>query len=174
MLSRNIDTLQNNQDIAVYTEPVIKEDRHTLYGFIEKIDHFWFIELNKISGVGARFSLSILDNIPGENLYDTLYNKDEKTLTLANGVGKKLAQRIIMDLGAKITNKTFYTRIPNIGDVSPSKSSDFMVKSEANQALLGMGFDDHKIKIALDSTYEDNISLEDLIVKSLQILNTES
>ena len=87
---------------TVFIETVVREDAFLLYGFLSTADRDWFRLLLKVKNVGARVALGILSSLPPENLSNAIAANDRNALTLAPGVGPKLAERIISELKDKV------------------------------------------------------------------------
>ena len=87
-----------------WTELQVREDSMTLYGFLKREDQLWFRLLREVQGVGAKAALSILQVCPPDRLKFALAAQDKASLTQADGVGPKLATRIVTELKDKAAN----------------------------------------------------------------------
>ena len=81
----------------------VREDAHELFGFATREEKLLFLDLDKVKGVGPQHALSILSSAPVEELHRAITAGDIKTLTRAKGVGKKLAQRIVLELKGELS-----------------------------------------------------------------------
>ena len=89
-------------DVALFTHLAVREDAMTLYGFLSQEEHALFLRLIGVSGIGPKAALAILSVVSPEQLTLAVMTQDDKTITMAQGVGKKLAQRIILELKDKL------------------------------------------------------------------------
>jgi Holliday junction DNA helicase RuvA len=120
---------------------IIKEDGHFLYGFYDKNEKDWFVRLTKVSGVGAKFAISILSTFDTDSLYDIIISGDEKSLTRASGVGAKLASRIVNEMQAGIAkiSKLSNTAVKN--NSNKEQNSSLSIAAEAVEVCVALGFE---------------------------------
>lgn len=97
-------------------ETVVREDSITLFGFVEPIEKEWFITLTKVQGVGAKVGLSILSALSVNQLRQAVSAQDKNMFTMANGVGPKLAARIVTELKDKIVTVPMAQVAGNLND----------------------------------------------------------
>lgn len=143
-----------NEKVTIYTQQIVREDFIGLYGFLTKEEINMFNILLTINGVGAKAALSLLSICSVENLQYAIINNDEKTIIRAPGIGRKIAQRIILELKDKI-------KIQNTGDnkTDISEINDNSNKlNEALSALISLGYSEKEARGALK-----NVSPEDTI-----------
>jgi len=147
-----------------YTYLSVKEDSHTLFGFLDKKERECFILLLSVSGVGASTARMVLSSINPDELEKVIVTEDVNALKSVKGIGLKSAQRIIIDLKDKINNNTSI-----ISDATSSKS---IIKQETLYALEKLGFPLKKTTKIVDSiTYENpNLSVEEVIKMALKNL----
>ena len=96
-----LSTLEKIRDLptlSFFIETVVKEDSITLYGFTSPLEQTWFRLLRTVQGVGARVALTLLSSFSPAVLYDIILEEDKSTLTKADGIGAKLALRVITEL----------------------------------------------------------------------------
>ncbi|BAK81291.1 Holliday junction branch migration protein RuvA [Candidatus Arthromitus sp. SFB-rat-Yit] len=134
-----------DKKIKLYVEQIVREDFIGLYGFINHDELDMFLKLINISGIGAKAALSILSINTVDTLKEAIYYSDESMLMKANGVGKKTAQRIILELKDKIVLGS-YDKVSEI--IVDHKSNDIL--SESKEALLSLGFDDKSVNKVLN------------------------
>lgn len=113
----------------LFVDLVIREDAHTLYGFSSPQERDFFRLLQQVSGIGPRVALNILSHAPSHELASILFQKDTKSLASIPGIGKKLAERLVVELHERTTD--FLT-----SEVSNSPSS----AQGAIHALQTLGF----------------------------------
>lgn len=145
-----------------YIFDYIKEDLFELYGFITKQEKHSFELLISISGVGPKAAISILSSTTPELFAMAVMNDDVKVLTSAPGIGKKIAQRVILELKDKISTD------PTLGEITiPSVTESVISDSnELNNAIKGLsvlGYGNDEIKAALRGVDLEGKSAEDII-----------
>ncbi len=124
--------LPNDENILLYTHLAVREDAHTLYGFISKMEREMFRLLISVSGVGASTARTMLSSMTAQEIQQAIANEDVKVIQSAKGIGAKTAQRLIVDLKDKVI-KTF-----DINEVVVIESNTN--KDEALSALEVLGF----------------------------------
>lgn len=100
--AKTLARLHVGEGASVLTEMVVREDSITLFGFASALEKEWFITLTKVQGVGAKVCLSILSALTPLQLAQAISAQDKASFTRANGVGPKLAARIVTELKDKI------------------------------------------------------------------------
>lgn len=155
---------KTNEMVLLYLQQIVREDFIGLYGFLSKDELNMFNLLLTINGIGAKASLSLLSISTIDNLKYAILTGDEKTLTKAPGVGKKTAQRIILELKDKIELEDF---IKDTGDVSKQNANRNM--DEALEALVSLGYSEKEAEQALKMAPAEE-SLENIIKNCLKYL----
>ena len=155
-----------NENVRLYVEQVVRQDFIGLYGFIDKQELEMFLKLININGIGAKAALSLLSVNTVDTLKKAICCSDETILMKASGVGKKSAQRIILELKDK--------KFDNNQEIMDEKYDiDTSYKSlEATQALLSLGFEEKHINVVLLEVMERfrDESLEFIIKECLKNL----
>lgn len=149
-------------EIRLYTSMVVREDDMSLYGFSEKDSLSMFRKLMTVSGVGAKAALAVLSAMPFSELTKAIVFEDVAKLTTANGIGKKTAQRIVLDLKDKIES---------FGDVSFASDLDVTsgsAKEEAIAALVALGYSKSEAMMSIVGIKEANLTAEEYIKKALK------
>lgn len=143
--------LLNVQDAFLYIAHVVKEDSQTLYGFLTKLQREIFYLLNTVSGIGAKTAIAVLSHLNIENLHFAITNSDIKSLSSAPGIGKKTAERIIVELKDKFKNLD--TKFLDVNSFRPDSTA-----MDAIAALMNLGYSPTQarkaVKIVLDSSKE--------------------
>jgi Holliday junction DNA helicase RuvA len=124
--------LRGEEQITIYTHLQVKEDSHTLYGFMEKAERLVFRQLLSVSGIGANTARMMLSSLTPEQVVEAISTEDLDTIQSVKGIGKKTAQRVILDLKDKMRSSEEYSEIVN----TPSNSN----KEEALSALETLGY----------------------------------
>ena len=109
--------LPDTENIKLYTFLQIKEDAHTLFGFVEKAERELFKLLISVSGVGAGTARTMLSSIPPQQIIHAIANNDVATVQSIKGIGAKTAQRVILDLKDKVL------KVYNLEEVSAVESN---------------------------------------------------
>ena len=146
------------------THLVVREDQHTLYGFATEEERKLFRALIKISGVGAKLAITILSGTNVTGFIQSVVNEDVDALMHLPGIGKKTAERLVVEMKDKISD---ISDDQNHFDQPPKNSA----VSEAVNALVNLGYKNKDAKNILDKIDSDNLSVEELIRKALKSLN---
>lgn len=148
-----------------YTYLSIKEDSHSLFGFLDKRERECFILLLSVSGVGASTARMILSSLNPDELERVIANEDVNSLKSIKGIGLKSAQRIIIDLRDKISSTS-------IDSIDQAKSNQNVVYKESIYALEKLGFPIKKTNKIIDNITRENpdFSVEEVIKKALRNL----
>ena len=158
--------LKLNQQTRLYITESIREDAHDLYGFSSKEEQRCYDLLTSVNGVGPKAAMSILASGP-QNFTLAVMTGDEKMLTAAQGVGKKIAQRIILELKEKIGGASMELDF-TAGPVSaaPAQQGNAAL---ANAALQELGYSPAEIAQALKGV-DPKASTEDMIRHALRAM----
>jgi len=124
--------IKDSEALMLYTYLQIKEDAHTLYGFVEKLEREIFKLLISVSGIGANTARNMLSYIHPKDLVHAIAHEDVKTIQSIKGIGLKTAQRVIIDLKEKIV------KIYEINEISTPQNNTNA--EEALSALEVLGF----------------------------------
>ncbi|WP_234119374.1 Holliday junction branch migration protein RuvA [Clostridium hydrogenum] len=158
------------EEVFVYLNQIVREDFIGLYGFFTKEELEMFNKLLTISGVGAKAALSLLSICSVEKLKCAIVNEDEKTITKAAGVGKKMAQRIILELKDKIDlGEISLEELENSNLTYVEDSENAKKMSEANAALISLGYSEKEAEKALNIV-DKNDTIENIIKSCLKFL----
>lgn len=155
-----------NEEVLIYIHQIVREDFIGLFGFLTKEELAMFNLLLGINGVGTKASLSLLSISNVTNLKYAIVSGDEKTLERAPGIGKKTAQRIILELRDKVKDSTFDNIKNNNLDTEQLKEVNVV---EALGALVSLGYSEKEAQNALDNV-DKNDSLENIIKNCLRYL----
>ncbi len=163
-------SLQTFQKIGSEGEPVelltylhVREDALQLYGFSQEEERDAFRKLINVSGIGPRLALTILSGLSLDEFRRAVVTEDYEVLTRIPGVGKKTAQRVVLELKEKITVSAII--MPQMG------VSDKEKFNEAMKALITLGYKQPEAKNVIESVlkkYGNEISLEEIIKFALQ------
>ena len=166
--NNTISGLKKGEKAKLYTHLYVREDIFELYGFLTHGELNCFRLLISISGVGPTAALSILSVSTPEMLAASIITGDEKTLTAAQGIGKKLAQRIILEMKGKLEKEYgvdagMLSQIREQGIQKPVNRAE-----EAAAALSVLGYSSTEISSALKDIDVANLTLEQIIRSALK------
>ena len=154
---------KTGDEIRLYTAMIVREDDISLYGFSEKDSLAMFRKLMTVSGVGAKAALAVLSAMPFSELTKAIAFEDVAKLTTANGVGKKTAQRIVLDLKDKVGAFDAMTSFGSDADILLGSA-----KEEAILALITLGYSKSEATMALVGIRENDLTAEEYIKRALK------
>lgn len=129
------------EEASLFIETHVREDHIHLFGFATKREHEWFLLLQSVQGVGAKVALAILSVLTPDALSNAIAAKDAKSVTHANGVGPKLAQRIVNELKDKVAKFTFSIAPVQAASAAPiALPGDDALVEDAISALTNLGY----------------------------------
>lgn len=152
--------------VKINTYHHIREDAEELFGFTEKEGLNMFKLLLGVSGVGPKAALAILSSLSPQNIIASIISGDEKSLCKAQGVGKKLAQRIILELKDKFKNYDFL-KSEAFEDTNEASASDY---TEAIGALISLGYTRQEATLAIQKVGCEDKSIEEIVKLALKAL----
>jgi Holliday junction DNA helicase RuvA len=165
--SYTISSLKQGDKGKLFTYLNVREDAMELYGFATQEELNLFQQLISVSGVGPKAALSILSASTPANLALSIITGDEKALTCAQGIGKKIAQRVILELKDKLAKGQTLA-----GGESYSGTGVTVIPenklSEATAALAVLGYSQAEINLALKGIDLDSLTLEQIIKQALK------
>jgi len=160
--------LKKGQRGKLYTYLHVAEGVFDLYGFATANELNSFKLLISVSGVGPKAALAILSVGTPETLAMAIVTGDEKTLTAAPGIGKKIAQRIILELKDKMAKETAAGLDFSGGKGTPAAAVFSNKATEAAQALAVLGYSTQEVSAALKGVDVESLPLEEIIRQSLK------
>ena len=150
--------LPNTDFIKVYTHLQIKEDAHTLFGFVEKSEREIFKMLLSVSGIGASIARTMLSSLDPKQITNAIASGDVVTIQSIKGIGSKTAQRVILDLKDKVL------KLYDLDEVSMSQSNTN--RDEALSALEVLGFARKASEKVVDKVISQNQeAIVEIIIK---------
>ena len=150
------------EQVFIHTHLVVREDAQSLYGFATERERQLFRTLLKISGVGAKLALAILSGMPVQNFERCVKLEDSATLVKIPGVGKKTAERLIVEMRDKIDD------VPGDVTAMPGVEIEVDARSEAMDALVALGYKPAEINRLLAKIDIQDKSAEDIIRLALR------
>ena len=148
----------------LHTCLLIREDAHLLFGFYDLAEKEMFLHLLSVSGIGASTARVMLSYMKPEELAKAIIQADHRILEGIKGIGKKTAERMVLELRDKLAKHSIESNI------SPMKNNT--LHQDALNALMALGINRQAASQALDKTMtaESNLSVEELIKKALRTL----
>lgn len=161
---------KEGEEVTVFTAMLVREDDISLYGFGEKASLDTFRKLISVSGVGAKAALAILSAMPLNEVHQAIVTEDAKTLTRANGVGKKTAERIVLELKDKFgqLEDAVLPKGEEAAETVGDSAGDN--RAEAVKALLALGYTKGEAVNALAAVKETDLTVEEYIKQALKKL----
>ena len=159
--------LKLNQNARLYISESIREDAHELFGFISKEEQRCYELLTSVNGVGPKAAMSILSSGGPQNFTLAVMTGDEKMLTAAQGVGKKIAQRIILELKDKLGGSSMeldFSTGPAVSAISNQGNAAL-----AHAALQELGYSPAEINAALKGV-DPSASTEEMVRHALRAM----
>lgn len=167
LMNISLSTMQElgsvGSEVKMYTYLVVREDAMELCGFATIEEKEMYLKLIGVSGVGPKAAMSILSVASPSKLAAAIITGDVKTITKAQGVGPKVAQRVILELKDKIDNSEL-----DIPDISVSEEKDTSY-AEAAKALVVLGYSPEEANRAV-AKVDAGLSVEEIIKKALILL----
>ncbi|MBL7742535.1 MAG: Holliday junction branch migration protein RuvA [Chitinophagaceae bacterium] len=156
--------IQSLEKGLLHTHLIIREDAHILYGFFDAAEKEMFLHLINVSGIGASTARVMLSYMKPEELARAIIQSDIRTLEGIKGIGKKTAERIVLELRDKLAKH------PLDSNILPMKNNT--LQQDALYALTALGINRTAAEQALNKVLlnEPNLPVEELIKKTLRIL----
>lgn len=154
----------NGESVSILIHHHYSQDNQTLYGFATAAERELFRRLLKISGIGAKMALTILSGASGEELAQYVSMGDVAALTKLPGIGKKTAERIIMELRDKLEGLPVAAGVGSVtgGAVSNDPAA------EASHALASLGYKPAEVSRMINAVAQAGMDAEEIIRKALQ------
>lgn len=149
----------DGEPLTILTHLVVKEDAHVLYGFLSQADRRLFRELLKVSGIGPRLALAILSGVSGDDFALMVEAGDSQALTRLPGIGKKTAERLILEMRGKVSD---------LGGETGLAGGALSAEGEAREALTALGYSSSEALKMIKAVGEKDLSAEALIRAALR------
>lgn len=166
-----LDSLEGiGQSVKIYTYTYVREDAMLLYGFLTRDDLNVFKLLLGVSGIGPKGALAILSVMTPDDLRFAVLSEDDKTIAKAPGIGKKSAQRLIIELKDKMSLEDAFALKSEHEAVKQAEGSlKHAVKNEAVQALVALGYSSAEAMKAVNAVeVTDETTVEEVLKASLK------
>ena len=151
------------QPVVFYTHFVVREDAQQLYGFASRAERDLFRALIRISGVGPKLALNLISGVSLADLAAAVQARDVAALTRVPGVGRKTAERLLVELSGKL---------PEVALLQPTatRGADRSAGAEAERALVALGYRPVEAARAVERFRDEALSAEDLVRAALRQL----
>ncbi len=157
-----------NDEVTLFTHMVVREDAQLLYGFASERERLLFRSLLKVNGVGAKLALTILSGSDVDTFARSVQDGDTASLTRLPGVGKKTAERLIVEMRDRLKEVSSAMGLDAIVTGSSALAPTTGAKTEAVEALIALGYKAAEADKMLRSFDTEGLSTEQLIRQALQ------
>ena len=154
-----------SDDVLLFTHLSIKEDAHTLFGFITKDEKNVFRELIRVNGVGPKVALAILSNLSVHSLVECISTEDTDLLAKTPGIGKKTALKLIVELQDRLSKLDLVGSLANSIEIKQNSNPN---SKQAIEALQSLGFKAKEANRMVSKIEDQELSTEQLIRLALQ------
>jgi Holliday junction DNA helicase RuvA len=162
-MSTCFDLPEVGADIHLVTHLIVREDQHTLYGFGSETERQLFRDLLKVNRVGAKLALGILSGTSVQGFIRCVQEEDAGALSKLPGVGRKTAERLIIDMRDRIDEQATILSITPIGSRKEPANGEGAPRREAFSALTSLGYKPAEAQRMLDGADTSLASAEDIL-----------
>ncbi|VVP65983.1 Holliday junction ATP-dependent DNA helicase RuvA [Pseudomonas fluorescens] len=159
------------EPLTLHTHLVVREDAQLLYGFFGKRERDFFRELIRLNGVGPKLALALMSSLEVDELVRCVQSQDTSALTKVPGVGKKTAERLLVELKDRFkaweTVPAMFALVPNQPG-GPEAAPVATAENDAVSALISLGYKPQEASKAISAIKEKGLSSEDLIRRALK------
>lgn len=153
------------ETVSLFTHLVVRDDAHLLFGFATSTERVLFRALLKVNGVGAKVALAILSGLSTNEFLSCIATKDVAALVRVPGIGKKTAERLLIELQDKV--ESLGVGIASSG-VAPNEPEEISARSQAEEALAALGYKPAEASRLLDKNATAEQSVEQMIRSALR------
>ena len=161
-MSTFLDLPETGSDLFLYTHLVVREDAQILFGFTTTDDRLLFRTLLKVNRVGAKMALGVLSAMTANDFRRCVEYEDTTTLSKIPGVGKKTAERLIVEMRDRIDKS-----LPAVAGTK-AVSAEANARTEAFEALVSLGYKPNEVNKLISKLDTDKLSAEDIIRQALK------
>ena len=191
LLTRNLTSIHDSKEVTLWIHQIQREDGSSLIGFIEKADRDLFRKLISVSGIGTQSAIALLENQDANKLVDVIIQKKIDHLIKCPGIGKRTAERLVVELHNKLLDFPINTALrTNATESYQERNLNIDIANEVKSALINLDYKETEIENAfreyennensrLSKTPEDGggdqiLDFETLFKQSLIIINTDT
>jgi Holliday junction DNA helicase RuvA len=154
------------QQVILFTHFVVREDAHHLYGFFTRDERLLFRTLLKVNGVGPRLALTILSSTTPEEFVRCVLNNDTASLVRLPGVGKKTAERLVIEMRDKLSD--WYDGTPTNMGLKSETNGRHQILQDAISALISLGYKQQEANRSVTKIDDGTVTSEELIRRALR------
>lgn len=154
------------KEVKIYTYMNVKENELSLFGFLTKEELNMFNLLIGVNGVGPKSAVAMLGTLSPSQLALAIATEDIKALSVGQGIGKKIAQRIALELKDKVGADTITTGVEIVQKVDVTTGE----RAEALSALMALGFTKNEAENAIKAVFVNGMATEEIISKALKVV----
>ncbi len=163
-LTTFIDLPEVNNEVTLYTHLIVREDAHTLFAFSSIEERALFRILLKVNGVGPKMALAIVSGMTANEFAQRVHNNDVSGLTKLPGVGKKTAERLIIEMRDRLPEPSEQTQIDGLTQTPTMRN----LEEEAIAALLSLGYKPTQASQMVAKYSSAGLSVEEIVRKALK------
>ncbi|MGU0966074.1 Holliday junction branch migration protein RuvA [Pseudomonas aeruginosa] len=157
------------EPVTLHTHLVVREDAHLLYGFAEKRERELFRELIRLNGVGPKLALALMSGLEVDELVRCVQAQDTSTLVKIPGVGKKTAERLLVELKDRFKAwENMPTIAPLVMEEPRASATVSSAEADAVSALIALGFKPQEASRAVAAVPGEDLSSEEMIRQALK------
>jgi len=165
-----LETLGIGEEVKIYTYFNVREDAMQLFGFFSKEELELFKKLISVSGVGPKGGLAIVSALPGEQLQMAIISGDAKAISAAQGIGKKTAEKLILELKDKLSMPDLDRYAP-LEDTSAVSAATGGIQQDAVSALVALGYGNTEaLKAVRRVELTEGMNVEDVLKQALKYM----
>ncbi|TDR80330.1 Holliday junction branch migration protein RuvA [Paludibacterium purpuratum] len=139
------------EKVVLFIHQVVREDAHLLFGFASRTERETFRQLIKVTGIGARIALAILSGMSADELAQAIATEDLKRLSAVPGIGKKTAERLVLELRGKLATGATLTMPGGL----PFAAAQADSRSDILNALMALGYSEKEAQAAMKTLPAD-------------------
>lgn len=156
------------KEVCLFTHFIVREDAHLLFGFYTRDERLLFRTLLKVNGVGPRLALTILSSTTTEEFVRCVLNNDTASLVRVPGIGKKTAERLVIEMRDKLSDWTSTAGLPEGAVLAKSDQGRHHILQDAISALVSLGYKQQEANRTVTKIDDGAGSSEDLIRRALR------
>ncbi|CAM4441896.1 MAG: Holliday junction ATP-dependent DNA helicase RuvA [Legionellaceae bacterium] len=160
-----------NENVILLTHFVVREDSQQLYGFAEVNERLLFRNLIKVNGIGPRMALTILSSIEPDSFVQSIMNNDTSRLVKLPGVGKKTAERLIIEMRDRLNDWCVNKFEMNISSDKPQSIELKSTAQDAISALISLGYKSQEAVRVITMLNTESADISEIIRQALKILS---
>lgn len=167
--SKNLRSLENKQDVFMYTYTYVREDALLLYGFLQKEEYDLFIKLINVSGIGAKVALVILASLSIEAFKLAIQTKNVAVLVKIPGIGKKTAERLVLELQDKFKETITLEQLHSLEETGLDLTNNTVLQ-DVILALQSLGYDLSRATNVVQRVFKNTMTVEETLKVALKEL----